>query len=200
MREPALSPTGSERRWCMNIEVSARHFDLTEGLRRHVIDRLSGLEKFYDGIDDVHVILEVTSGLNHSHIQMLGDRLSINARAKSHDMYAAFDEAHDNVERQLRKFKERIHRHPHRAQGPGQGGSPTGTRKVLYPAENSGLDHVVIDVPESNLPKLRTSDAVLEFEVSGDEYLVFFNKETDRLSAVYRTEAGESQVVELTGG
>ncbi|MBN1433473.1 ribosome-associated translation inhibitor RaiA [Candidatus Fermentibacterales bacterium] len=186
----------------MNIEVSARHFDLTEGLRQHVIDRLSGLDRFYDGIDDIHVILEVTSGTNHSHIQMLGDRLNINARAKSHDMYAAFDEAHANVERQLRRFKEKIHRHPHRtgsngAQRPASGSGGTQFRRVLFPAESSGLGSVSVDVPDSELPRFTTSDAMLEFEVSGSDYLVFFNKETDRLSAVYRTGSGQSQVVEL---
>lgn len=185
----------------MNIEVSARHFDLTEGLKTHVVDRLSGLDKFYDGIDDVHVILEVTAGMNHSHIQMLGDRLNINARAKSHDMYAAFDEAHDNVERQLRKFKEKIHRHPHRGPGNGQR-SPevmrSMPRTVLFPTEDSGLESVTIDTPQSELPRFTTDDAVLEFEVSGDEFLVFFNKDTERLNAVYRTKSGNSQVVELT--
>lgn len=186
----------------MNIEISARHFDLTEGLREHVEERLSGLAKFYDGIDDVHVILEVTSGMNNSHIQMLGDRLNINARAESHDMYAAFDEAHDNVERQLRKFKEKIHRHPHRS--PGSNGRGNGPREpepsgtMMFPAEPSELDRVEISVPESELPRYMTNEAILEFEVSGGDYLVFFNKETERTSAVYRTGSGNSQVVELT--
>ncbi len=56
----------------MNIEISARHFDLTDALKNHVEDKLSVLAKFYDGIDDVHVILELSSGMNNAHVQLRG--------------------------------------------------------------------------------------------------------------------------------
>ncbi|HRW78812.1 MAG TPA: ribosome-associated translation inhibitor RaiA, partial [Candidatus Sabulitectum sp.] len=93
----------------MNIEISARHFDLTDALKDHVEDKLSVLAKFYDGIDDVHVILELSAGINRSHVQLRGDRLRLDSRAKGHDMYFAFDDCANSLERQLRKFKETHH-------------------------------------------------------------------------------------------
>ena len=98
----------------MNIEISARHFDLTDALKVHVDEKLSILDKFYDGIDDVHVILELSSGFSRSHVQLRGDRLRLDSRSKGHDMYFAFDDCAASLERQLKKFKETHHNHPRR--------------------------------------------------------------------------------------
>ena len=178
----------------MNIEISARHFDLTDALKDHVEDKLSVLAKFYDGIDDVHVILELSAGINRSHVQLRGDRLRLDSRAKGHDMYFAFDDCANSLERQLRKFKETHHDHPRR-QTNGRGLS---SGAWYVPAEPSELPGPVLLRDDSSLKKLTTNQAMTEFEVSGsDENLIFFNTETDSFSAVYRTSSGVSQVVEL---
>jgi putative sigma-54 modulation protein len=182
----------------MNIEISGRHFDLSEGVKTHVRDKLTVLERFYDGIDDMHVILEVTAGTNHAHVQLRGDRIRLDARARSHDMYAAFDETVANLERQLRRFKDRAHGHPHRG-GPDQPGhAAPATYDLWGPAETSEFTGpVAIDNPDA-LPKYDTTGAMTEYELNGGRYLPFLNVETGRVNAVYRSSSGSSQVVELT--
>jgi putative sigma-54 modulation protein len=182
----------------MNIEISGRHFDLSDEMKAHVRDKLSIMERFYDGIDDVHVVLEFTAGVNHSHVQMRGDRLKLDARAQSHDMYAAFDETVANLERQIRRFKDRAHGHPHRGAGQEPLPMPSGPDGANWePAGESELaGPIYIDNP-SMLPKMSTTEAMTEYEVSGGRYMTFHNTETGRLSAVYRSTSGVSQVVEL---
>ncbi len=182
----------------MNIELSGRHFDLSEEMKSHVTQKLEVMERFYDGIDDVHVVLEFTSGVNHAHVQLRGDRIKLDAKAQSHDMYAAFDETVSNLERQLRRFKDRAHGHPHRGQqeqapisaGPGMA--------IWDPAEPSELEGPVLISDDRQLPRLTTDEAMTEYEMSGCECMPFLNTETGRVSAVYRSKDGSSQVVELT--
>jgi putative sigma-54 modulation protein len=178
----------------MNIDISGRHFDLTDALKTHINDKISVIEKYYDGIDDVHVILEFTAGLNHAHVQVRGDRLRLDSRAKSHDMYFAIDECVSSLERQIRKFKDRIHGHPHR------GAHSNGTAPPMYyvPVENSELNGTLRVEDGTELRRLTTNGAMTEFEVEGDDYMIFYNTETDSVSAVYRSSNGNSQVVELT--
>jgi len=179
----------------MNIEISARHFDLTDALKGHVEDKLSMLAKFYDGIDDVHVILELSSGINNSHVQLRGDRLKLDSRAKGHDMYFAFDDCASSLERQLRKFKETHHDHPRRK---ANGKLPISGAWYI-PAEPSELETPVLLKDDGELKRLSTNQAMTEFEVGGSEnVLIFFNNETDCFSAAYRTSNGVTQVVELT--
>ena len=175
----------------MNIDISGRHFDLTDALKTHVEDKVSAFERFYDGIDDVHVILEFTAGLNHAHISVRGDRLRLDSRSKSHDMYFAVDECVSSLERQIRRHKDRVHGHPHR-------GGSNGKQGTYYvPVEISELDKILLVENGTLLPRMTTNNAMTEFEVDGDDYLVFFNTETRSVNAVYRTPGGSSQVVEL---
>jgi len=182
----------------MNIEISGRHFELSEGIKLHVRDKLTVMERFYDGIDDVHVVLEFTAGTNNAHVQLRGDRIKLDARAKSHDMYAALDETVANLERQLRRFKDRTHGHPHRPSTEQTAHEAPATYDLWVPAESSEFNGpIAIDDPET-LPRFDTNGAMTEYELNGGRYLPFVNTETGKVSAVYRSSSGASQVVELT--
>ena len=177
----------------MNIKISGRHFQLTDALKKHVEKKLKTVDRFYDGINDVHVILEVTSGTNHVHIQVRGNHIKLDSRSKSHDIYSAFDEAFDSFEIQVRKFKDRMHNHPHRENHGSDGSSLT----YYVPAEESELvDGILIDDSEI-MPNLNTKDAIMNYEIDDDEHFVFQNTETGMLSVVYSTPDGKTQVVEL---
>jgi putative sigma-54 modulation protein len=178
----------------MKVEMNGRHFDLTDGLKDHVEKKLATLEKFHNGIDDVHVILEFATGTNQVHIQLRGDRIKLDARGNSHDMYAAFDGAFESLEGQMRKFKDRHHGHPHRKKENGGNGL---TSTFFIPAEDSEFDGGILLDDSVEVPRLRTADAVVEFEMADTEHLVFQNMETDTLSLVYTDSSGDSQVVEL---
>lgn len=178
----------------MNIEISARHFDLTEALKDHVEDKLSVLSRYYDGIDDVQVILELSSGMNWSHVQLRGDRLKLDSKSEGHDMYYSFDDCVDALERQLRKFKETRHDHPKRERN----GKAAVSGAWYVAAEPSELASPVLLEDGEDLIRYTTNQAMTEFEVNGSEgTFIFYNTETDCFSAVYRTSSGATQVVEL---
>jgi len=175
----------------MNIEISGRHFDLTDALKQHVDRKLQTIDRFYDGIKDINVILEVTSGTNHVHIQLRGNHIKLDSKSKSHDIYSAFDSAFDSLEHQIRKFKDKMHTHPHRRNGTVE------TLSRYIPAEESQLqDDILID-DSRKVPSLSTEEAIINYEIEPEGYYVFQNTETGKLSAVYSTAMGETQVVEL---
>jgi putative sigma-54 modulation protein len=176
----------------MNIEISARHFDLTDALKDHVARKLSSLERYYDGIDDVQVILELSKGMSSSHVQIRGDQLRLDARSGGHDMYACFDDCFSSLEGQIRKFKERRHNHPHRESA--ENGVWITQYEPSVPSELVGP--ITID-NSAILASLSTNQAMTELEVRGLDSFVFYNEETGMISAAYRTSSGGTQVVEL---
>lgn len=176
----------------MNIEISARHFDLTDALRSHIGGKLSSLERYYDGLDDVQVVLELSKGMCSTHVQIRGEKLRLDSRNMGHDMYASFDECVSSLEGQLRRFKERRHNHPHR------GPEEDSERVSLYePSEPSELAGPITIENRIKLPSLSTNQAMTELEVSGGDSFIFYNEETGVISAAYRTSAGATSVVEL---
>ncbi|MCK4546260.1 MAG: ribosome-associated translation inhibitor RaiA, partial [Candidatus Eisenbacteria sp.] len=95
----------------MQITTTARHFELTPALKDHIEERLSKLTKYFDQLIRSHVTLSVQKHEHMAEISLHGSNVDLNGRGKSEDMYVSVDLAVDKLERQLRKFKEKIRIH-----------------------------------------------------------------------------------------
>ncbi|EWH09127.1 sigma 54 modulation protein/ribosomal protein S30EA [Catenovulum agarivorans DS-2] len=95
----------------MQINLTGRHVDITDSLRDYVDNKFAKLERHFDHINNVYVILNVEK-LN----QIAEATLHLNggevfANAEHTDMYAAIDSLIDKLDRQVIKHKEKMKRH-----------------------------------------------------------------------------------------
>jgi len=100
----------------MKIDLTGHHVEVTQPLRDHVHTKFSKLERHFDHVVDVHVILTVekTSHQAEATLRVSGARLF--ATATHADMYAAVDALSDKLDRQVVKHKEKRGNH-HRPEG-----------------------------------------------------------------------------------
>jgi putative sigma-54 modulation protein len=92
----------------MNIEITARHFDLTPELREHVEHEVGGLTKFFENIISSEVILDVEKYRQSAEIKAKVYNAVITGSADSDDMYASIELAVDKVKKQLKKYKGKL--------------------------------------------------------------------------------------------
>ena len=94
----------------MQINVSGHHVDVTDSLRSYVETKLDKLERHFDQITNMQVILSVEKQRQkaESTIRISGGELY--ADAESADLYKAIDMLADKLDRQLIKQKEKINR------------------------------------------------------------------------------------------
>jgi putative sigma-54 modulation protein len=100
----------------MQIDLTGHHVELTDPLRNYVSEKFERLERHFDHVTDVHVILSVEK-LRHkaeATMQLSGGKLF--ADSTEADMYAAIDGLTDKLDRQIKKHKEKITDH-HRSEG-----------------------------------------------------------------------------------
>ncbi len=100
----------------MQLNLTGHHVDLTSPLRDYVDSKMERLERHFDNLTDIHVILSVEK-LRHkaeATLHVSGGRLY--ADATEHDMYAAIDALTDKLDRQIKKHKEKVTDH-HRSEG-----------------------------------------------------------------------------------
>ncbi|MBI3316243.1 MAG: ribosome-associated translation inhibitor RaiA [Candidatus Omnitrophica bacterium] len=95
----------------MEIDISARHFHVTEALKAYVIDKTSKLEKYSLKLETAHVILEVQKFRHICEITAMGKNSRFTAKEESADMYAAFDKSFGNIQLQLRRYHDRLRDH-----------------------------------------------------------------------------------------
>ena len=100
----------------MQIRLSGHHIDITDALRNYVNDKLARVERHFDNVTSVDVVLvcEGKTRKAEASVNVAGAKLF--ADAFNEDMYAAIDALADKLDRQVLKHKEKLTNH-HRGEG-----------------------------------------------------------------------------------
>lgn len=99
----------------MQINLSGHHVELTDALRNYVNDKFQRLERHFDNVIDVHVILSVEKLRQQAEASLNLSGNQIFADSVDEDMYAAIDGLIDKLDRQVIKHKEKMKDH-HKAE------------------------------------------------------------------------------------
>lgn len=99
----------------MQISVSGQHLDITDSLRDYVTSKMEKLERHFDQVIDVHVVLTVEKQRQMAEATIHVNGGTIFANAENEDMYAAIDALVDKLDRQVKKHKEKRSDH-HRSE------------------------------------------------------------------------------------
>ena len=100
----------------MHITINGHHLDITQSLKDYVNSKMEKLERHFDQVTNIEVILSVEK-LRHiaeATIPVNGNKIFANS--EDQDMYAAIDALVDKLDRQIIKHKEKITNH-HRNEG-----------------------------------------------------------------------------------
>lgn len=95
----------------MQINLTGHHLDITDSLRNYVHAKLEKIERHFDHINNVHVVLQVEKVRQIAEAKLNVNGGEIFANSESEDMYAAIDSLVDKLDRQVIKHKEKLTRH-----------------------------------------------------------------------------------------
>ena len=95
----------------MQINLTAHHVEITDSLRNYVDTKFSKLERHFDHISNVHVILNVEKLNQKAEATMHLSGAEVFASSENTDMYAAIDSMVDKLDRQVIKHKEKLKKH-----------------------------------------------------------------------------------------
>ncbi|MEW6981188.1 ribosome hibernation promoting factor [Colwelliaceae bacterium 6471] len=95
----------------MQINLTGHHVDITESLREYVTSKFAKLERHFDHINNVYVVLTVEklNQIAESTVHLNGTE--VHAKAENNDMYASIDALIDKLDRQVLKYKGKITQH-----------------------------------------------------------------------------------------
>lgn len=95
----------------MQINLSGHHVEITDSLRDFVNTKFSKLERHFDHINNVYVVLTVEkiNQIAEATLHISGGE--IHAKSENTDMYIAIDSITNKLDRQLLKHKEKLKQH-----------------------------------------------------------------------------------------
>ncbi len=95
----------------MNLTVTGHHVDVTQSMRNYVNEKMDRLERHFDNVSNVHVILTVEKLRQKAEATVNVRGATIYADTTNGDMYAAIDLLTDKLDRQIIKHKEKTKDH-----------------------------------------------------------------------------------------
>lgn len=95
----------------MQVNLTGHHVDITDALRAYVEEKIARLERHFDHVTNVHVILSVEKLQKKAEATVHVAGADVFADAVHEDMYAAIDALIDKLDRQVIRHKEKIKSH-----------------------------------------------------------------------------------------
>lgn len=95
----------------MQMNITGHHVDLTDALTEYVNTKFQKLERFFDHINNTHVVLRVEKLDQITEATLHVNQGEIHASSQSENMYSSIDDLVDKLTRQLNKHKEKLSSH-----------------------------------------------------------------------------------------
>jgi len=193
----------------MQITVTFRHMDATDALRQHAEKRLTRIAKYVHRPIDAHVILSVVKRRHVAEIILNADRATLNAKEETDNLYSAIDLAAEKVEQRARKHTAKLksHKLPPAARRP-----PTEAAAVAPTSKRNGkglqlgvirADSVgrrkgpkVIRTERVPVEPMSVEEAIVQMDLTSNDFWIFNNAATDLVSVVYRRKDGNFGLIE----
>ena len=172
----------------MNYTVSGKNIEITNGLREAVIDKLSKLERYFTPDTEVNVTLSVEKDRQRIEVTIPIKGTIIRAEQVSTDMYASIDLVEAVLERQLRKYKNKI---------VDQKQSAMALSQVFLEEETGEEDEIkIVHSKKFAIKPMDIEEACVQMELLGHDFFVFRNAETDEVNVVYKRKGNTYGLIE----
>lgn len=172
----------------MKYTISGKNIEVTEGLKSAVKDKLGKLERYFTPDTEVVVTLSVEKERQKIEVTIPVKGNIIRSEQVSNDMYVSIDLVEEVIERQLRKYKEKI------VAKQQDGGN---FKKEFLEKESEPLDEVrIIRTKRFDMKPMYPEDACIQMELLGHNFFVFCNAENEEVNVVYKRKGNTYGLIE----
>lgn len=172
----------------MRITISGKNIDITDGLRQAVEDKLSKLERYFTPETDIVVTLSVEKERQKIEVTIPVKGNIIRSEQVSNDMYVSIDLVEEVIERQLKKYKNKI---------VDQKQSAGNFQQEFIEKEIEDEEEIkIIRTKRFGMKPMYPEDACIQMELLGHSFFVFINAETDQVNVVYKRKGDTYGLIE----
>lgn len=168
--------------------ISGKNIDVTDGLRNAIFDKLGKLERYFMPETEVHVTFGVEKGRQKVEVTIPMKGTIIRAEQVSSDMYVSIDLVEEIIERQLRKYKNKL---------VDQKQSALSLSQAFLKEEEPEEENIVISrVKHFAVKPMDAEEACVQMELLGHSFYVFRDAETNEVNVVYKRKNGSYGLIE----
>jgi putative sigma-54 modulation protein len=195
----------------MQLSVTFRHMDSTEALKDYAREKIERIRKYFPDPIKAHVVLACDRGYNHIADVMitLHNGIVIKGEETTEDMYSSIDLVMAKIERQVRRYKEKIRHHKGLESIHGQREivhsvvtvEEAGEKVAAAPnGANGDGEPNIIKKSKFFAKPMSTKEAVMQMNLLDNDFLVFTNASSHEVNVVYRRGDGTYGLIETGHG
>lgn len=177
----------------MDITVTFRHMEHSDALESYAKEKVGRLSKYFDSILDAHVIMSVEKNRHSAEVTMNVSGVTINGHETREDMYSAIDLVLDKMERQVKKYKDRIVR---RKPAHKIAARPATASVISLESIEEEREPQIIKVEDYSVKPMTLEEASMQIELLHNDFLVFTNAGTEKVNVIYRRKDGNYGLIE----
>lgn len=172
----------------MKFIIIGKNIDVTPGLREAVESKLGKLGRYFTPNTEIHVTLSVQKGHQKIEVTIPVKGGLVRSEQESSDMYVSIDLVEEIIERQLKKYKNKIITKQQ---------SNSNFRKEYIEKEVEADDEIkIIRTKKFDMKPMYPEDACVQMELLGHNFFVFCNAETDQVNVVYKRKGSTYGLIE----
>ena len=172
----------------MKFIISGKNLQITDNLRAAVEDKLGKLERYFTPETEVIVTLSIEKDRQKVEVTIPVKGNIIRSEQTSNDMYVSIDLVEEVIERQLRKYKNKIIDKKQ---------SAVNFQKAFIDRDYAEAEDVkIIRTKKFDIKPMYPEDACVQMELLGHDFYVFCNAETDQVNVVYKRKGNTYGLIE----
>jgi putative sigma-54 modulation protein len=171
----------------MNTSVRFKNLEPSDALKSYVSEKLDRMEKYFNAPAEANVVLSIEKFRHSAEINIMGDRLTINGKEETGEMYSAIDMVLDKLEGQIKKSKQKGRQYRSKAKP----GAMAPERMVDIDAEPPR-----VRVHHIEFKPMDVDEAVMQMDLIKNNFLVFTNARTESVNVLYRQKDGNYGLIQ----
>ncbi|MFQ5543555.1 MAG: ribosome hibernation-promoting factor, HPF/YfiA family [Nitrospiria bacterium] len=172
----------------MEVVISGKQLEMTPALKEYVETRATKISKYTSKATQAVFTLKVEKYRHLAEVLVKVNGFILQAEHETDAMYASVDKAMGKIERQLRKYKEKLcdHRVPQNAMIE----KPSPTQKPLHPSIDKKKKFPIQPMTES--------EAAFQMKLLKKNFFLFKNHKDQQLNVLYKRKDGGLGLIEPT--
>src|SRR3989338_3837847 len=170
----------------MEIIITGRQMEVTHALKEYIENRAKKIEKYTSKATQIVFTLKVAKYRHIAEALVRANGFLLQAEEETEAMYASVDRAMSKIERQFKKYKEKLCNHRVRQEETG----------ATLPSHESAPALFIKKKKSFQVKPMTLEEAALQMELLDKGFFLFENAVDQRLNVIYRRKDGSLGLIE----
>ncbi|RHP29731.1 ribosome hibernation-promoting factor, HPF/YfiA family [Lachnotalea sp. AF33-28] len=162
----------------MRYVITGRNIDITEGLKSAIYEKIGKLERYFNPDTEIQVTLSVEKERQKIEVTIPVKGNIIRSEQVSNDMYVSIDLVEEIIERQLKRYKNKLVDSKQNA--------VSFTKEYVDEEYDDPEAIKIVRTKKFAVKPMDPEEACIQMELLGHNFFVFRNGDTDEVNVVYK--------------